>query len=211
MRSKLMFVAAAAVAGVGIWVVEDGRSSQEAAQREIARLRANVDELKGDVRRRPLAPGRTDSTGDVVSLARAEAERAAERLAERSIDERGDEPRAAKRPAMTVEQSQAAVLEAFGEETSDAAWAGEAAGKLGAAIREHLPKGTRLGQIECHTTMCQIELTSSEPGGAQQVVMTAFRDWPGSLFVARDRQERGESVVTIIASREGHEPPLAPR
>lgn len=103
------------------------------------------------------------------------------------------------------------MFEAFGQESTDPHWSADATRKLDVAIRDHLPKGSRLGAIECHTTMCQVEVFHTDPSASQMFLMNAFRSWPGSLFVAKDREEQGEHAVTIIASREGHEPPLAPR
>lgn len=210
MRFKILILAAAAVAvAATLWVVTDRPSDQQASQ--IQQLRANIDELKGELRHRSVGGigASASASSDVVSLARREARAEAQRAIEDQAT--GDDSRPARPPPVTVEQSQTAVLEAFGEETSDPHWSADAARKLQAALREHLPKGSRLGSIECHTTMCQIEVVHTDANASQMVLVNAFRDWPGSLFIAKDRQDHGENLVTIIASREGHEPPLAPR
>lgn len=210
MRFKSWILAAAAVVAA-TWAVLDSRSDQQASQRQLRQLQGNLDELKAELRHRPITAlgAGAAATGDVASLARREARAEAQR----AIDEQPvtTEARPVKPPPVSFEQSQAAVLEAFGQESSDPHWSADAARKLDVAVRGHLPKGGRLGSIECRATMCQVEVAHTNPGGSQAFLMNAFRDWPGSLFVAKDRQDQGEYVVTIIAAREGHEPPMAPR
>jgi len=214
MRFKLMFSVAAAVTAIAVWVAVAavrGGSDEPASQRKLAELQANLDDLKAELRNRTFAGPRagTDETGNLASLARREARAEAQR----AIDElsASDDTRPAKSPPVTFQQSQELVLEAFEQETSDPSWSADAARKLDAAIREHLPNGSRVASIECHATMCQLKVFCAEPSGAQALLMNALHDWRGSLFVAGDRQDHGENEVTIIAAREGHEPPLGPR
>lgn len=208
MRSKLLGLTAAAATIAVLWSVLDSRSHEQALHHDVQRFQAEIDELKGEFRHRtnPVLIG--NASPDVESLARQEARAEAQRV----IDSQtvSDDARSPEPPPVSFEQSQAAVFEAFGQEDIDPQWKVEATRKLDAAVRDRLPTGSRLGSIECHTTMCRVEVFHHDPHGAQAFVMDAFRDWRGSLFVAKDRQEGGEHVVTIIASREGHELPLAP-
>ena len=59
--------------------------------------------------------------------------------------------------------------------------------------------------------MCRVQLYGSGVTGAESFVSDAFPDWKGSLFLTKERDEQGERAITIFASREGHELPLAPR
>lgn len=209
MRSKLLALAAAALAIAAVYSILDSRSDQRALHHDVQRFQAEIAELRGQLGHRapPLFAGAAGS--DVASLARREARVEAQRVID---DQAGsDDARPQRPPPVTFEQSQAAVFEAFGQERVDPAWSAEAALKLEAAVRGHLPPGSRLSSIQCHTTMCQIEMADHDANSGPALVMNAFRDWPGSLFLAKDRQEGGEHVVTIIASRDGHELPLAPR
>lgn len=211
MRSRLVIIAAGAIAVIGMWSVLDGRADQQASQRQLRQLQANLEQMRAELRRRPDAALGPDATTvrDVASLARREARDEAQRTIEEQPAT--EETKPSRPPPVSFEQSQAAVFEAFGRENEDPQWSAEAARKLSAAVGEHLSKGGRLGSIECHRTMCQIEVFHADPAASQMFVMEAFRSWPGSLFVAKDRQDHGEHVVTVIASREGHELPLAPR
>jgi hypothetical protein len=209
MRYPLSLLAVAAATAAVIWSVVGHRADVQASR--VEQLQATVDELRSELRQHrsgglgaELAAAR-----DVTSLARREARDEALR----AIDERsgGDQPAASRAPPVSFEQSQTAVFAAFAQEPVDPRWSDEAVHKLDAAVREHLPKGSRLGSIQCHTTMCQVDVFHTDPGVAQRFLMDAFLSWPGSLFVAKERNEQGEHAMTIIASREGHEPPLAPR
>lgn len=208
MRSKLLWLTAAAATIAVLWSVLDSRSQQQALHHDVQRFQADIDELKGELRHRTNSVLVGNASPEVASLARREARAEAQQVLDSQAV--SDDARSAKPPPVSFEQSQTAVFEAFGQEDIDPQWRADATRKLDAAIRDRLPTGSRLGSIECHTTMCRVEVFHHDPNAGQAFVMDAFRDWPGSLFVAKDRQERGEHVVTIIASREGHELPLAP-
>jgi hypothetical protein len=205
-KISALALAATTVAISLIWSAFDSRSDQRASQRNIQQLQANIDELKTELRRRSTLAHVADATmaRGVTSLAQPKGQAETPQ----ALD---DQPTTDEVTSMSFEQSQASVFEAFGHEGIDSHWSGDAARKLETSIRDRLPQGSHLGSVECHSTMCRIEVYHVEPNGVQTFIMDAFRDWGGSLFVAKDRVEQGEHVATIIASREGHELPLAPR
>jgi hypothetical protein len=116
-----------------------------------------------------------------------------------------------KAPAVTYEESQRRVLKAFAGEAVDGSWSEQAGRELEAIARGHLPDGSRLDSIECRATMCRVEVAHRHSDSHLSFLMDGFRGWRGSIFVAGEKQERGERVVTYIAARRGTEPPIAPR
>jgi hypothetical protein len=78
-------------------------------------------------------------------------------------------------------------------------------------VRGHLPGGSQLVSLECRTTMCQMTVTHASPQTHAAFLMDGLRDWPGSVFVAGEQQDAGRLAVTLIAAREGTEPPIGPR
>lgn len=202
MHRKTVILAGSVVGASFLWSVLDSRSTQRASDRHVAELQAQLDKLGTALRRPP-------PTGAVASLAQSQARAEVQS----SLDERTETEAAlaSRSPPITLEQSKASALEAFGQESADPQWSAVATHKLEATLRAHLPKGSRLSTIECHTTMCQVQVLHTDPVAARDFLLQGFGDWPGSLLVTEDRQEPNGQAVTILASREGHEPPLAPR
>jgi hypothetical protein len=123
-----------------------------------------------------------------------------------------DEPATPAREApITREQSQARVLAAFATEAVDSSCGPDATRKLDGIVRAHLPAGSRLGTVECHATMCAVQVTHPDANVLGEWLRKGFSGWPGSVFVTSEQDERGELAVTVIAAREGTEPPIAPR
>ncbi len=210
MHRKLLAAVGAAVASLLFWMVLDGRAERRAAERQLSELQARLEALgSGSTAAEPAAPSAL-SAAELAALARREA-RAELQQALADAPEGQREPAPPRPPPVTLEQSQRAVLGAFTQEVADAEWSSDAAQELETIVRGRLPAGSRLGSVDCRTTMCQIEVAHADERAAQAFLMDGFGDWPGSRFVAGQRQEAGEQVVTIIASRQGHEPPIAPR
>lgn len=205
---SILVVVAGAGAIAVLWGVLGGRAEREASARHIERLQADLDELKAELRRRPataLARGAGEPR-EAASLARREARDEVQR----AMEERSERDAAHSEP-VTLEQSRASVVGAFEQECVDPRWSAGANHALEALVREHLPKGSRLGSVECHTTMCRLEVVHTELEASNELLMKTSRGWPGMLFVAKDLQEQGQRTVTVFASREGHLLPLAPR
>ncbi len=199
-----------------LWIALDSRAERHASEQQLARLQADLETLRAGIQQRQ-GPGagqggagrdgglRNDS--EVAELVRREARAEAQR----ALDQRGAGEAPPPPPRVTLGQSQTNALAAFEEESEDRGWSGDATRTLETTIRERLPTGSRLGSIDCRSTMCQVQVAHADASAAQTFLLNGFGNWPGSLFVAKEVQEAGEQIVTIIASREGHEPPLGPR
>ena len=201
------------VAAMG-WAFTRIRDGQRHSQREIDRLTAALAQVQTELQHRP-GSATTDGDADrrvighAAQVARAEAR--AEAMAALAEQDPGDEAHAQRPPPITFEESQQRVLSAFAAETVDSRWAPDAARKLEGIVRSHLPAGSRLRGVECRSSMCEVSVTHADATAQEGFLMNGFRGWPGSLFVTDHKQEQGEIVVTVIAAREGTEPPIAPR
>jgi hypothetical protein len=206
MRRKLIVLALATIAGGLVLIMISELAPAPTEEAELAELRADVSALRGEVRRRNAPASYVERVGAKDRADHEPAPRDAAAVGEASLEGQAAEP-----AAMTFERSQAQVRDAFAEESVDAQWSGAATGQLTSLLHGRLPSGSQLGAIQCRTTMCQIEVRHADAETAQTFLMKGFRGWPGSLFVASDREDQGQRAMTIIASREGHEPPLGPR
>ncbi len=203
------FLIGGAALGLLILIREEP-SQQEisALQDEIASLRGAMQEQAGALRRvaRHRVAGSVPAPAHEPSLPPVgEGSPGTSPEADERARGQSDAPR------LTYEQSQARVLEAYSDEAVDAAWSARATDKLGAAVRNRLAGGSRLTSLECRTTMCQLKIVHADPRAHGQFLMDGFTDWPGSVFVAGEEEDRGGLAVTLIAAREGTEPPIAPR
>lgn len=207
-RSRILIIAAS-VAALG-WAYTHIRDDQARSRGEIERLNAALAQLQ----QRPGGPaaaivGERGAIDRAAQVARAEArDQALATLAERDP---GGEAQAPRAPAITFEESQERVRSAFAAEAVDASWGPDAERTLERIVRSHLPSGSRLDRLACRASMCEVQLTHTDPRTQADFLRTGFQGWPGSLFVAAEQQGRGEVAVTIIAAREGTEPPIAPR
>jgi hypothetical protein len=111
-------------------------------------------------------------------------------------------------PPATFEQSRKKVLAAFDEEPVDAAWSGRAERTLDEVMRQHLPANSRVKALDCRATLCRVELVHRSAADSGPFMRSGLRTWPGSVFVASETQEGSDYVVTLIASKEGTNPPL---
>jgi hypothetical protein len=223
MRSRLLIlvaVAAGAVAGV---VSINTSRQQDQSRQEMEGLRVELAALKANLQRQSLQVGFAahDNRALLNALTSLEKTAATQREVHSNAEaanpenvaaESEDLSRATKRPpAVTYAQSQVRVLAAYGDEAPDAAWSRDAERKLDALVRGRLPSGSHLKSIECRSTMCQVEVTHRDANVGGTFLMEGFRGWPGSLFVAGEKEIQGELAMTIIAAREGTEPPMGPR
>lgn len=201
------------IAGVAfIGLLYSIRDRHEPPQSEVASLRAEVASLKMAIRGQERASQWPDDSRGATAAARQQIRRPTDEAAPQvpaQPDESAGRPDHAVR--MTYEQSQTMVLDAYAEETADSTWSAKATDKLNAVVRGNLPSGSRLSALECRTTMCQVKVIHATPQSHMSFLMDGFKDWPGSVFVAGEQQDRGDLVVTLIAAREGTEPPLGPR
>ncbi|NBD07690.1 hypothetical protein [Corallococcus silvisoli] len=131
--------------------------------------------------------------------------------AEAPATEAGDEvppPPPLRPPPPSFEQSRTRVLSAFAEEPVDGDWSARAARTLDDAFREHLPATSRVKSLECRATLCRVELVHRAAADHGAFLMSGLRTWRGSVFIAREAQEGDDYVVTLLASKEGTNPPL---
>jgi hypothetical protein len=203
-----------AIVGVSVtvlgWAFTHVRDDQLRSQREIDRLNTILAQVQTQLRQRPGTPSADgDTERRIARVARAEARDQA--LATLAEHQPGDEGQARRSPSITFEESQRRVLSAFAAEAVDASWGPDAERKLERIVRSHLPAGSRLNGLACRSSMCELQLTHADARIQADFLRNGFHEWPGSLFVSEETKEHGEVAVTIIASREGTEPPIAPR
>ncbi|WP_164013879.1 hypothetical protein [Pyxidicoccus trucidator] len=191
----------------------------EASRAELENLREEVRRLDELVRNQPKVPPREDGRAVAEAVAYLEQQAALREARMQALAGAGASSDAGARqqdtqappPQPTYAQAQANVLSAYELELPDDAWSGNAERRLGELVRGRLPGGSRLNVLECRATMCQVEVSHADQKAHGPFLMDGFMGWPGSLFVASERQEHGELVVTIIASREGTDPPTGMR
>jgi hypothetical protein len=201
-------IVGASVAVLG-WLYADIRDGQLRSQREIDRLGAVLARMPP--RSEPIAGGDPErrTAHRIAQVARTAArEPALATSAEHDPDGEAEAPRP---PPITFEESQLRVRSAFATEPIDASWGPDAERTLGGIVRSHLPAGSRLEGLACRTSMCEVRIIHADARAQAEFLRTGFHGWPGSLFVAEQAQDHGETAVTIIAAREGTEPPIAPR
>jgi hypothetical protein len=107
-----------------------------------------------------------------------------------------------------VEQSREFVDSAYEDETPDSSWSLPASRQLEALVQRSLPSRGSLRSVACRSTLCRIEVSLASAEDLSNFGFAAFRDWPGSIFLAKESQDRNGLQATYYASREGTEPPL---
>ncbi|NOK23699.1 hypothetical protein [Corallococcus carmarthensis] len=111
-------------------------------------------------------------------------------------------------PPASFEQSRTRVFNAFAAEPVDGDWSARASKTLDEAFRAHLPTTSRVKSMECRATLCRVELVHRAQTDHGAFLMNGLRTWPGSVFIANEAQEGNDYVVTLLASKEGTNPPL---
>jgi hypothetical protein len=199
-------VVSVACLGVAIGALVTSGIYERRSRREIAQLRASMESLSVAARR---------SEGDVGGLAGALG-----RLASTSVVRKAEsspaaaearsatESAAPKPPAPSFEESQQLVLSAYENERVDGKWSADALNKLQAIARDHLSPSSRLRSLDCRATMCRMEVFHSRAEDETPFLMNGFGGWPGSILVAGESREHDGVAVTLIASREGTQPPI---
>jgi len=210
-RSRIVIIVGS-VAVLG-WGYSHIRDDQARSRREIDRLSTALAQVQRGGGPAAGAEGERYAIGRATEVARAAAREAAREAAGAALAEPagGDGARARSAPRVTFEESQERVRSAFAAESIDASWGPDAERTLERIVRSHLPSGSRLDKLACRSSMCEVQLTLGDPGAQGAFLRTGFQGWPGSLFVAGEKQDGGAATVTIIAAREGTEPPMAPR
>jgi hypothetical protein len=211
-RSRIVIIVGS-VAALG-WGYSHIREDQARSRREIDRLGTALAQVQRHGGAAAGADGDRYAIGRAAQVAREAAREAVGEAAGAALAEQAGadgEARAGSAPRVTFEESQQRVRSAFKAEPVDASWGPDAERTLERIVRAHLPSGSRLDGLACRSSMCEVQLTHGDPGAQAAFLRTGFQGWPGSLFVAGEKQDRGEATVTIIAAREGTEPPMAPR
>lgn len=203
-RKTLFGLCVVGAAAIGLLILI--RDHEQQPQQEIASLRAELAALRATLQQQP--PPRPGA--GTAPLPRPQV-RGSSEDAPSGSRAAPDDPSAASPPHLTYEQSQALVLDAYAAESADSTWSAKATDKLSALLRSHLPAGSQLTSLECRSTMCQVKVTHRNAQAHDAFLMEGFRDWPGSIFVAGQSQDHDALAVTLIAAREGTEPPLGPR
>jgi hypothetical protein len=207
MNMKRIVLAAIPIVAA-VWVLA---SNERRNRDQIEQLRAKVESLSAG--RQAERERFNDAMG---ALARGAATRpivASAAAATSAVDATGAAKgeaagAAVKAPPITFEESQQHVLAAYAEEAVDAKWSAEAVRTLEAAVRSHMPARSRLKSIECRATMCRLEVVHGRVEDENPFIMDGFAKWPGSIMLAGESRDGEGIAVTLIASREGTQPPI---
>ncbi|QAT82764.1 dihydrolipoamide acetyltransferase [Corallococcus coralloides] len=223
MSSKLQTVLAlvntAAIAGVGLTLAGHQRASDEAMEElraQVRRANASTDANLADRRaaaetamRLWAANAARPSTAPHARPGTPEAAPSGEAVAaEDSGDGDVPPPPPIRPPPASFEQSRTRVFNAFAAEPVDGDWSASASRTLDDAFRAHLPGTSRVKSLECRATLCRVELVHRAQADHGAFLMNGLRTWPGSVFIANEAQEGNDYVVTLLASKEGTNPPL---
>jgi len=99
----------------------------------------------------------------------------------------------------------------FHSEAMDTAWAREARQQLQEKLATILSKGASIGSLECHSSLCRIELRHPDEEQYRQFMQNMTQDgtfWKGASMTYRG-EEDGRNIVTIsYLTREGHAMPF---
>ncbi|MBN9688031.1 MULTISPECIES: hypothetical protein [unclassified Corallococcus] len=215
LQTVLAIVNTAAIAGVGFALAGHQRASDEALEELRAQVRrANASTDANLAGRRAAAetamrmwaanathpsPAPSARPGPPEAAPSGEAE-----------DSGGDvpPPPPIRPPPASFEQSRTRVSDAFAAEPVDGDWSARASKTLDDAFRAHLPGTSRVKSLECRATLCRVELVHRAQADHGAFLMNGLRTWPGSVFIASEAQEGNDYVVTLLASKEGTNPPL---
>lgn len=104
---------------------------------------------------------------------------------------------------------------AFASERMDSSWSTSAASQVKTALSAHLPEGTVIGSVECHTTLCSIE-TQHKGNEAYHMFVRAtltgeLQGLWASNWSATITQEDADGVsAQVFIAREGYGLPQPP-
>ncbi|MHA7628305.1 hypothetical protein [Corallococcus sp. M7] len=216
LQTVLAIVNTAAIAGVGLTLAGHQRASDEALEElraQVRRAHASADaNLAGRraaaetamrmwaANAAPLAPSARPGPPEAAPSGEATA----------AEDSGGDvpPPPPLRPPPASFEQSRTRVFDAFAAEPVDGDWSAGASKTLDDAFRAHLPGTSRVKSLECRATLCRVELVHRAAADHGTFLRNGLRTWPGSTFVASEVQQGPDYVVTLIAAKEGTNPPL---
>jgi hypothetical protein len=203
MRRAITFtclgLAVGALAAIGTY--------ERKSRRELDELHASLESLSVAARRSELDRGNVSSAlGRLAGSSPDRGQQPAKQAATQPGQEAAPAPKAP--PPPTFEESQQHVLTAYEGEAVDGKWSAEATQKLQGIAREHLPERSRLRSLDCRATMCRIEVFHGRVEDETPFLMNGFAGWPGQILVASESREGDGVAVTLIASREGTQPPI---
>jgi hypothetical protein len=97
----------------------------------------------------------------------------------------------------------AAVEAGFATEKVDQAWAAEARRDLRDHVATLLPPSSSLGDIDCHSSMCRMEMVVPDLAAKQRFIQSAFlssqsRIWKGALFVMPTRPNPDGTLGVVM-------------
>ncbi|MBN8469568.1 hypothetical protein JYJ95_23950 [Corallococcus exiguus] len=192
---------------------------QRASEQELAELRAQVDKATAgagtdQAQRRAAAEAAmrlwANTPGARPPSGQAQAASPMGQAPTAQVSEPGDEADSAHAPppSTSFEESRTRVFTAFDQEPVDGDWSAQASKVLNDAFRNHLPATSHVKSLDCKATLCRVELVHRDATTQGTLLRSGMRTWPGSIFVASEVQQGPDYVVTLIAAKEGTNPPL---
>ena len=188
---------------------EEGRAQVARGQVELEELRGELEALRAESSQRALLAAR-------LSGASRRIERDIDRPSEVDSEEESweeDLEEGAEDSALTEADVVAGVDSTFDAEAADASWSSSATIEAEAALEAGLPSGSRLGKVECRSSLCRAETFHANVDEFQSFVSESFlgrerASWNGGFYAAIiDQSEDVVSAVSYIA-KEGHSVPL---
>ncbi|WP_375743302.1 hypothetical protein NR800_33920 [Corallococcus interemptor] len=214
LQTVLAIVNTAAIAGVGLTLAGHQRASDEALEELRAQVRhasEGTDAKRAAAETAMRLWAANAARPPAAPHARPGAPEAAPSGAAAAAEDPGEDVPPAppiRPPPASFEQSRTRVFNAFAAEPVDGDWSARASRTLDDAFRAHLPGTSRVKSLECRATLCRVELVHRAQADHGAFLMNGLRTWPGSVFIANEAQEGDDYVVTLLASKEGTNPPL---
>jgi len=125
-------------------------------------------------------------------------------------EERNEAPAAPldETPAEAVarrEETKARVELAFSSQARDASWSRGAATQIQSSLHAKLGS-SRMGPVECRSTLCRVEVSHPAENDEEQFVTGAFafpRVWQGEMLSIRQERDDGSRSSVLFFAREG--------
>ncbi|HYO57223.1 hypothetical protein [Archangium sp.] len=196
-----------------LWKNSQYKSEVEHLRREVSTM---SDALQAQARRATSDASAARELAAEVTQLRADALRTASvappmpAMSARQDDPAESRPEASSRVVSPEEVTQH-IETTFEGEAMDTAWARGVRQGLQEKLAPLLSKGSSIGSLECHTSLCRIELRHPDEEQYQQFMQRMTQGgtfWKGASMTYRS-EEDGRDIVTIsYLAREGHAMPF---
>lgn len=186
-------VTAAALIAATVYRLSSSPERQTRAPRdanELEQLRTEIKQLRAEQASNTLL------TAQLAYSRRGELERNVEQELPVAASAHDPSPAAPAPVREITEAEYVAQLDGkFGSEVQDPKWSQSAAREASRAITAVMPIGTKLGKVECRTSLCKVESFHEN--------LNAFHSFADSALLGRERQLWNGGVATMVRSENG--------